>query len=84
MCILAELKKLEVKRCGYFTSLTNFGFLTHLENLLKSTKLAVHFVCFFILLETSLNTSLFTHQIQYLQLLILRERNQKGQNSSQS
>ena len=67
MCILTELKKLEVKRCGYFTSLTKFGFLTHLENLLKSTKLAVHFVCFFILLETFLVTSLFTHQKQYLQ-----------------
>ena len=52
-------KKLEVKRCGYFTSLTKFGFLTHLENLLKTTKLAVYFI---ILLETFLNTSLFTNK----------------------
>ena len=67
MCILTELKKLEVKRCGYFTSLTKFGFLTHLENLLKTKKLAVHFVCFVRLLDTFLNISLFTHQKQYLQ-----------------
>ena len=67
MCILTELKKLEVKRCGYFTSLTKFGFLTHLENLLKTTKLAVHFVYFIIILETFLNTSLFTKKKQYLQ-----------------
>ena len=44
-----------------------FGFITHLENLLKTTKLAVHFVYFIILLEMFLNSSLFTHQKQYLQ-----------------
>ena len=49
MCILTELKNLEVKRCGYFTSLTKFGFLTHLESLIKTTKLAVHFVYIYIL-----------------------------------
>ena len=62
-------KKLEVKRCGYFTSLTKFGFLTYLENLLKTTKLA---------LETFLDTSLFTHQKQYLQWLIFKGEKSKG------